>query len=238
MTEAELIADQLRRAFYGGAWHGPAVFELLEDVSATNAAARPIPDVHSIWELVLHIAAWDNAALVRLSGKKCQPTGTDNFPPVKESNAIGWRKTLAETKRTAKIRERPSSDAALRIRCDVGTVERAERRVYGTSARVGRAAGRGVGVAGRAPRGARDVLAPLRITLRAGGRGPQGEQGRGVWKQAAAQRRYSVLKRKSKVAKSSWQPLHERATPKAAALTASALPPRAAATSFCTSPFR
>ena len=75
MSESELIADQLRRAFYGEAWHGPGLFELLDDVDAAMAATRPIPDVHSIWELLLHVAVWDDAALVRLSGKKHQPTG-------------------------------------------------------------------------------------------------------------------------------------------------------------------
>ncbi len=100
MSEADLIADQLRRAFYGAAWHGPAVLELLEDVDAEAAAARPIPDAHSIWELVLHIAAWDGAALVRLSGKKCQPSGGDNFPPVAKLNRAAWRLAKADTKRT------------------------------------------------------------------------------------------------------------------------------------------
>ncbi len=100
MSEAELIADQLTRAFYGQAWHGPALLELLADVSATIAAAHPINDVHSIWELVLHISAWDNAALVRLSGQKCQPQGAENFPPVAKADAAAWRKTVSESKRT------------------------------------------------------------------------------------------------------------------------------------------
>ena len=98
-TESEGIADQLRRAFYGSAWHGPAVLELLEDVDAETAAARPIRNVHSIWELVLHIAAWDRAACRRLAGEKCQPTGDANFPPVTKVNAASWRKAVAETKR-------------------------------------------------------------------------------------------------------------------------------------------
>lgn len=29
MSEGENIADQLRRAFYGSAWHGPSLMELL-----------------------------------------------------------------------------------------------------------------------------------------------------------------------------------------------------------------
>ena len=99
-SEAASIADQLRRAFDGSAWHGPAVIELLEDVDAATAAAKPLPKVHSIWELVLHIAAWDGAALRRLSGEKCQLTGPANFPPVPKPTEGAWRKAIAETKQT------------------------------------------------------------------------------------------------------------------------------------------
>jgi uncharacterized damage-inducible protein DinB len=99
-SEAALIADQLRRAFDGSAWHGPALLELLEDVDAATAAARPLPNVHSIWELVLHIAAWDGAALHRLDGQKSQPGGSDNFPAVPRVSDAAWRKAVAATRRT------------------------------------------------------------------------------------------------------------------------------------------
>jgi len=98
--EASRIADQLRRAFDGSAWHGPALLELLEDVDAATAAAKPLPKVHTIWELVLHVAVWDAAALQRLGGEKCQPTGVANFPLVSVPTEPAWRKTVAETKRT------------------------------------------------------------------------------------------------------------------------------------------
>jgi uncharacterized damage-inducible protein DinB len=100
LCEPARIADQLRRAFDGEAWHGPALLELLADVDAAAAAAKPLSDVHSIWELVLHVEAWDGAALRRLSGEKCQPKGEDNFPPVKKATAAAWRKAVAEMKRT------------------------------------------------------------------------------------------------------------------------------------------
>jgi uncharacterized damage-inducible protein DinB len=99
-SEAALIADQLRRAFYGEAWHGPAVIELLADVDAAAAAAKPLAETHSIWELLMHIAAWDSAAVVRLGGEKCQPTGSDNFPLVSKATEAAWRKTVDATKRT------------------------------------------------------------------------------------------------------------------------------------------
>ena len=98
--EAGRIADQLQRAFYGAAWHGPAVMEVLEDINANMATAKPIVNVHTIWELLLHVAVWDRAALTRLGGSKCQPTGEANFPPVMKANEAEWRKTIADAKRT------------------------------------------------------------------------------------------------------------------------------------------
>ena len=99
-SEPALIAEQLRRAFEGDAWHGPALLELLQDVDAATAAARPLPDVHSIWELVLHVAVWDGAALHRLAGEKFQSEGTANFPLVPKPTPAAWRKAVAHAKRT------------------------------------------------------------------------------------------------------------------------------------------
>ncbi len=99
-SEAAFIADQLQRAFYGGAWHGPAVLELLKDVDAATAFAKPIAKLHSIWELLLHIEVWDRSALVRLEGKKFQPTGRDNFPLPPKPTEAAWRKAVAQAKRT------------------------------------------------------------------------------------------------------------------------------------------
>lgn len=100
MSEAARIADQLRRAFEGNAWHGPALLELLQDVDAATAAAKPLPSVHSIWELVLHIAAWDGAVLRRLGGKKAQLKSAQNFPRVPAPTEAAWREAIERMKRT------------------------------------------------------------------------------------------------------------------------------------------
>jgi uncharacterized damage-inducible protein DinB len=99
-SEASLIADQLRRAFEGDAWHGPALLELLRDVDAATAAARPLPEAHSIWELVLHIAVWDAAACRRIAGEVCQPEGVDNFPLVPKPTESAWREAIKQATQT------------------------------------------------------------------------------------------------------------------------------------------
>jgi uncharacterized damage-inducible protein DinB len=99
-SESARIADQLRRAFEGEAWHGPAVLELLSDVDAPTAAAKPLAGAHSIWELLLHIQAWDAAALRRIGGERCQPAGLQNFPRPPKPTEAAWRKAVAQAKRT------------------------------------------------------------------------------------------------------------------------------------------
>jgi uncharacterized damage-inducible protein DinB len=99
-SEPSRIADQLRRAFEGDAWHGPALLELLQDLDPASAAAKPVPAVHSIWELVLHIAAWDGAALRRIAGETIQLTGDANFPVVPKPTEAAWRKAVAHARRT------------------------------------------------------------------------------------------------------------------------------------------
>jgi len=96
MSEATRIAEQLENAFQGGAWHGPALLELLADVDAKTAATRPLPNAHSIWELVLHIAAWDDAVNRRIVFRKpVQLKARKNFPPVVDKSPAGWKKTIA-----------------------------------------------------------------------------------------------------------------------------------------------
>jgi uncharacterized damage-inducible protein DinB len=99
MSEAARIADQLRRAFDGEAWHGDSVFEILKGVTAAQAAARPIPHAHTIWELVLHIAAWDGAVLRRLGGVALELSNAENFPPVTDTSEAAWRAALAQVRR-------------------------------------------------------------------------------------------------------------------------------------------
>ena len=91
MSELERIRDQFQRAFNGDAWHGPSVLALLEGVTAVQAAAHPIPGAHSIWELTLHIAAWESACRRRLQGDRAQLTDEENFPQIENASEDAWQ---------------------------------------------------------------------------------------------------------------------------------------------------
>ena len=89
----EVLADQISRAFRGESWHGPAVMEILAGVSAGDAAAHPIPGAHSIWEIVLHMAAGYRLVLARVRGEHAELQEEDAWPPVPEVCEEAWRES-------------------------------------------------------------------------------------------------------------------------------------------------
>ena len=67
--------------YEGNAWHGPSVLEALNGVTASQAAARPVPGAHSIFDLTHHIAAWMGEATSRVEGSTPGSPADGDFPP-------------------------------------------------------------------------------------------------------------------------------------------------------------
>jgi uncharacterized damage-inducible protein DinB len=94
-TETARISRQLRRGFEGNAWHGPAVMELLADVTASQANQRPIPDAHTIWELVNHMRSVALIVYRRITATP--PTGGPeeaDFPEVTDTSEAAWKRSV------------------------------------------------------------------------------------------------------------------------------------------------
>jgi uncharacterized damage-inducible protein DinB len=100
MNEIQRIADQLHRSQQGEAWAGPSLREVLAGVTAEKAAAHPIQSGHSIWELVLHVIAWQGVVVRRLNGEAVELPESENFPAVTTPDEPDWQRTLAELTRS------------------------------------------------------------------------------------------------------------------------------------------
>ena len=99
MSEIDRIADELRRAWDGDAWHGSPVKEILDGVTSDDAAARPVPGAHAIWEIVLHMTAWTREVHRRvLTGISREPEDGD-WPPVADTSPAAWTAALAALER-------------------------------------------------------------------------------------------------------------------------------------------
>jgi uncharacterized damage-inducible protein DinB len=99
-VQAELgrLEEQLGLALEGEAWHGPSVLEVLEGVSAEQAAAHPIVGAHSIWEVVLHLCGTYDLVLRRLGGDGRQLTESEDWPPVPEPSEDNWSDAIRALK--------------------------------------------------------------------------------------------------------------------------------------------
>jgi len=95
MSEVDTIIDELKNIHDGEAWHGPSLKEILSGVSVQEAAARPLAKAHSIWELTLHISAWENVFIRRVAGEPMKEPEEGDFPPVTDISEDAWQQTLS-----------------------------------------------------------------------------------------------------------------------------------------------
>jgi len=91
-SECLRIADQLRRAFTGEPWHGSPLRELLAGITAKQACDRPLTSGHSIWELVLHIEVYVQAAYEVVGGVPMAKIGGTpaDWRPVSDTSTEAW----------------------------------------------------------------------------------------------------------------------------------------------------
>jgi hypothetical protein len=69
-TTRDVLIAMIDEAFEGKAWHGPTLRGSLRGLTARQAAWRPGPHRHNIWELAVHAAYWKYAVRRRLTGEK------------------------------------------------------------------------------------------------------------------------------------------------------------------------
>lgn len=105
------LAALLRKGYFSDPWHGPATVDLLFDVPFAAAAARPIPDGHSIWEIVLHMTAWQREVIRRLGGAEPQSPEEGDWPAPPELDQRSWDAARADL--GASLEQLASAVAAL-----------------------------------------------------------------------------------------------------------------------------
>jgi len=66
MNVKSAILKLWEEAFAATAWHGPNLWQSLKGVTAKQAAWRPAPGRHNIWEEALHAAYWKYAVRRKL----------------------------------------------------------------------------------------------------------------------------------------------------------------------------
>lgn len=94
MTEVALLLRLMDESFEKKAWQGPNLRGSLRGVTAQQAAWRPAPGRHNIWELTLHAAYWKYAVWRMLAAEK-----RGAFP---EKGSNWFRRPVSPTERAWK----------------------------------------------------------------------------------------------------------------------------------------
>jgi hypothetical protein len=96
MNNDALLLALIDEGYSRKTWHGPNLRQSLKGVSAKQAAWRPAPDRHNIWELTLHAAYWKYVVRRKIEGGKrgsfvLQGSNFFNRPEQGKATEAAWR---------------------------------------------------------------------------------------------------------------------------------------------------
>lgn len=94
VAERDRLLDELRQAWDGDPWHGDPVSRVLRGITADQATARPLPNAHGIWELVLHMTSWTREVTRRLRDRVAREPEDGDWPAI-GSGEGEWNAALA-----------------------------------------------------------------------------------------------------------------------------------------------
>jgi len=95
MSEKRRIVDLSSRVMTGHPWHADSIAALLADVTAEEAASRPVAAAHSVWQLVLHMTAWADEVRARVAGALAGNPAMGDWPRVGKVGAARWEAARA-----------------------------------------------------------------------------------------------------------------------------------------------
>ena len=98
MSSLPMLLSAIDQAYNRQSWHGTNLRGSLRGVTARQAARRPRPGRHNIWELVVHSAYWKYAVRRRLTGEKRGSfalEGSNFFTRPEVASERAWRADIA-----------------------------------------------------------------------------------------------------------------------------------------------
>jgi uncharacterized damage-inducible protein DinB len=115
--QIQKIADSYRAVTIKGAWYGPTVAELLAKIPVELATTPPVPEAHSISELLQHLLLW-NERIRNTSERHPMP----RWEAEKEwgEPAIPWKELVARWNQSRdlleeRIRSFPAADLTKQV---------------------------------------------------------------------------------------------------------------------------
>ena len=96
-AELILLLQMIEEGYTRKTWHGPNLRGAVRGLTSREAAWRPAPKRHNIWEVVIHCAYWKYAVRRRiLGGKKGMfpLKGSNWFPRPEKQSSSSWKEDV------------------------------------------------------------------------------------------------------------------------------------------------
>lgn len=103
MADIPWLLEMIDRAYNRRSWHGTNLRGSIRGLTAAEAAWRPAPKRHNIWELVAHAAYWKYTVWRRLTGERRGSfalEGSNWFDRSDATDATRWKDDVALLDRT------------------------------------------------------------------------------------------------------------------------------------------
>lgn len=111
-SDFDALRQDLHHVYDGDPWHGSSITAVLEGINPDVASRRSIPGAHTIWELVLHMAAWTREVASRVQGADAKNPPEDWPAPRFGGGEEAWQ--LAKDDLAAAQKELEQAVAALK----------------------------------------------------------------------------------------------------------------------------
>ena len=96
----EYIINQLLDNQQGKVWIGPTYDKHLSRINEENAFIRPLPEMHSVAEIISHLTTWQKETTLKIETGEGSITddAEQNWYPNEKLEAMGWTSVLHEYK--------------------------------------------------------------------------------------------------------------------------------------------
>lgn len=95
MHETARLQQMLEQTYSGIGFHGDSIAQIFNSIDVPCAIWIPDGGVHSIWNIVLHMNAWQKAIRERLTSPTLVTLNDEqNYPPLPAATAENWSRSL------------------------------------------------------------------------------------------------------------------------------------------------
>lgn len=97
-TEGERMYGLFEDLYAGTPWLGVNIMSNLRTITASKAAARPLENCNTIWEIVHHMIRWRENVLKRVQDNVLETPQHNYIQEVVDTSLEAWQATLEELK--------------------------------------------------------------------------------------------------------------------------------------------